>query len=453
MKNQTVYLTDLLILRELFAPEEEFYLIDPAGRVIGEQERIPSPLQKVQEAEDRPSFVVDLRNDDFVLYSSSIGEERWLSFDFINNPDGTIRWFYPSAGMTAGHLSLYNAASVKARLYKTITRIAFRLGQAHRLASGTFRVQQKLFERVQMNCGIMIGEAASFFTGTRGATRKLVVEIHNEKETTGFIKIPLTPEANTLVENEYEMVNTLNQYDFTALSLPKASKRINGRTRLSNVKPAIVIPADRINAIHLSAMAELYSMSNDRKKISDTAAWESIKNNISFLGQETVFINNLSKEKTLDLVALLKELFNRVSDTELVPVSVSHGDFTPWNMYCDEQRLYVYDWEMARNGIPMMFDVFHFTYQSTILQQRRNYNAVKSTIHQWSQSALAEQMISKYGINLELHHRLYLLFTVSHYLRQYLGERELLMQSHWMVDAWTAAIRDCLSSIPNASKK
>ena len=148
MKTTAVYLTDLLILRELFAPEEEFYLIDPAGRVIVDKDQLPSPVRKVPEAEDRPSFVVDLRNDDFVLYSSSIGEERWLSFDFINNPDGTIRWFYPSAGMTAGHLSLYNAASVKARLYKTITRIAFRLGQAHCLASGTFRVQQKLFERV-----------------------------------------------------------------------------------------------------------------------------------------------------------------------------------------------------------------------------------------------------------------------------------------------------------------
>jgi hypothetical protein len=88
------------------------------------------------------------------------------------------------------------------------------------------------------------------------------------------------------------------------------------------------------------------------------------------------------------------------------------------------------------------------------IHRRQNRKLLTSISYEMEKNvALAEQMISKYGINLELHHRLYLLFTVSHYLRQYLGERELLMQSHWMVDAWTAAIRDCLSSIPNASKK
>ena len=57
---------------------------------------------------------------------------------------------------------------------------------------------------------------------------------------------------------------------------------------------------------------------------------------------------------------------------------------------------------------------------------------------------MAQKLIQKYHVNLAMHQQLYLLFTASHYLRQYLGEKELLMQSHWMIDAWTAAIRDGL---------
>jgi hypothetical protein len=48
--------------------------------------------------------------------------------------------------------------------------------------------------------------------------------------------------------------------------------------------------------------------------------------------------------------------------------------------------------------------------------------------------------------HLALHHALYLLFNVSHYLRQYLSEREPLMQSQWMMNAWTLAIEDYLES-------
>ena len=453
MKPSPVFLTDLLILRELFAPGEDFYLIDPAGRVQGEREDLPSPLRKSSDHDEQPSFVADLRNGEIVLYSSSCGDERWLSFDYINNPDGTIRWFYPSAGIHAGHLSLYNAVSVKAKLYKTLTRIAWKLGQHHRLASGTFRVQQKLYESVQMRYGITFREAASFFTGTRGATRKLVIELHNEEQTTGFIKVPLTTEAKHLTENEYEMVKSLSRYDFTTLSLPKLSPRINGHARLSNVKPAIVIPADRITNIHLAAMTELVHISHETKRISETPVWEAIENNLHFLSNEVVFINELSREKTADLTALLQALCKHIDTNEHIALSVSHGDFTPWNMYCDEQRLYVYDWEMARNGIPLFFDLFHFTYQTTILRQRRNYPAVKNQIDQWSQQPMAQKLIQKHLVNLALHQQLYLLFTASHYLRQYLGERELLMQSHWMIDAWTAAIRDALQTAKHDRKK
>lgn len=446
MKPQPVYLTDLLILRELFAPGEDFFVIDPSSRLIGNHEDIPSALRVAGENEEKASFVADLRHGEIVLYSSSCGDERWLSFDFINNPDGTIRWFYPSSGLHAGHLSLYNAASVKSRLYKILTRIAWKLGQGHRLASGTFRVQQKLYESVQMRYGITFREAASFFTGTRGATRKLVMELHDDNGTSGFIKIPLTPQAAILIENEYNMVKSLSKYDFTSLSLPTLSKRINGHARLSNVKPAIVIPADRITGIHLNAMAELFAISHETRRIQETPVWEVIENNMQQLTQELVFINGLDKEKTGDLVELLKALYRRISVSEKIALSVSHGDFTPWNMYCDEQRLFVYDWEMARNGIPMFFDLLHFTYQSEVLRHRKNYATVKYRINEWSQQPLAQKLMQKYNINLALHQQLYLLFTAAHYLRQYLGEKELLMQSHWMIDAWTDAIRDVLKT-------
>ena len=135
-------------------------------------------------------------------------------------------------------------------------------------------------------------------------------------------------------------------------------------------------------------------------------------------------------------------MFLSIDDTEQVAVSVSHGDFTPWNMYCDEQRLYVYDWELAQNGIPMLFDLYHFTFQTTILQHRKEFLAVKEAMLKWSVHPLIQQIIQKYRINANTNYKLYLLFTASYYLRQYILEKELLMQSEWMVNAWILALED-----------
>lgn len=444
MRPQPVYLTDLLILHELFAPGQTFYVIDPDARLIGDHQDLPGDLRLTDETEETGSLVADLRNGEITLYTSAAGEERWLGFDYINNPDGTIRWFYPSSGWQAGHLNLYNAGTVKAQLYKTLTRIAWKLGQGKRLASGTFRVQQKLYESVQQRFSIAPGEAPSFFTGTRGATRKLVVELHDENGTTGFIKIPLTETANALTENEYTMVHRLSKYDFTTLSLPTISPKISGHVRLSNVKPAVVIPANRITHIHLCAMADLVAISHEVCRIQETTIWAVIEKNMEQLSREIVFINEINRIKTNELITLLQALHARIPVFEKIPVSVSHGDFTPWNMYFDEQRLYVYDWEMAQHGIPMFFDLFHFTYQSVILLQRKDFHTVKNQIHEWQQQPLALKLTDKYHIHLSLHQQLYLLFTASHYLRQYLCEEELLPQSEWMIHAWSEAIYDIL---------
>jgi hypothetical protein len=42
------------------------------------------------------------------------------------------------------------------------------------------------------------------------------------------------------------------------------------------------------------------------------------------------------------------------------------------------------------------------------------------------------------------------LFTISYYIRQYLGEKELLMQSNWMLDAWSAALESRVAVANNS---
>jgi hypothetical protein len=55
-----------------------------------------------------------------------------------------------------------------------------------------------------------------------------------------------------------------------------------------------------------------------------------------------------------------------------VACGVMHGDFVPWNTRRDGDRLFVFDWESARLESPILWDVFHFTDQSTsLLNEKR----------------------------------------------------------------------------------
>lgn len=46
--------------------------------------------------------------------------------------------------------------------------------------------------------------------------------------------------------------------------------------------------------------------------------------------------------------------------------SAYHADFTPWNMFVEKGRLFVFDWEYARATYPPKLDKYHFFIQSAI---------------------------------------------------------------------------------------
>lgn len=364
---------------------------------------------------------------------------RWYH---INNNDGTFRWMYPVDQQTPAFLDLYNSGTIKAKAFRMLTKMAWTFGKKSVLVHGVLVICETLVKRLEEKCGLSKNESMTIFTGTRGSTRKAVIEISNGKAILGFCKVPISKSANDNIQNETEMLHQLKKYDFTSMSIPSVTTRVNGHTQLSNVKPSVIISAEKINAIHLRAVAELYSFNHGECSVQDSTAWKVITDHMEFLKHDLMFTNNLPQEKTKKIVRLLRKLYNSIPVNEKIAVSISHGDFTPWNMYCDEQRLFVYDWEMAKSGMPMLFDLFHFTFQSTILSRRKTYREVEEANRGWQQHWQAKRIIQKYSVNTDLHYRLYLLFTVSYYIRQYLGEKELLMQSRWMMDAWLQALEE-----------
>jgi hypothetical protein len=439
MQKALIHYSDLQLLHDFFCSNDSLSIYDPDHRLLN------SPKDQV--FSDKASFNLSSNgsghSNNMKLYFGSCEWNNSKRFYYINNPDGTIRWLFPADMKKTAHMALYNASSWKAKIYKSASAVLFAAGKSQWLASGSVCIDADAVKAIEEQYEINAGEEYALFMGTRGQTRKIVAAVHKGNKITHFIKIPVSDQSEQLILNEIKMLKELSKYDFTTLSIPHVSDgRVKAFARLSNVKPAVTISADRIKELHIKTLSELYATSNERKEISSCAAWTSIKNNLQWMQSEHELDNGLDEIKTRRIIHLLRKHFNSIPQDILIPLSVSHGDFTPWNMYCDINRLYVYDWELSSNGIPMLFDLYHFIFQSEALIHRNNYVAIKHNIHDALHMDSVKRISSRYHIDTELHYRLYLLFTISYYLRLYMTEKELLTQSYWMIDTWLDALED-----------
>jgi len=80
----------------------------------------------------------------------------------------------------------------------------------------------------------------------------------------------------------------------------------------------------------------------------------------------------------IELLDKLQSLHDRLAnENPLIPAGINHGDFTRWNCYQDAKKIYVYDWELSHNEMPLLHDLFHFVIQGAVYSS--NASAYRDT--------------------------------------------------------------------------
>src|SRR5690606_7709614 len=64
----------------------------------------------------------------------------------------------------------------------------------------------------------------------------------------------------------------------------------------------------------------------------------------------------------------------------LGPAVLSHGDFTPWNTFFVDGKLYVFDWEYADRGYPAGYDAIHFLLSLAKRKRQPAFNKIKHVL-------------------------------------------------------------------------
>ena len=359
-------------------------------------------------------------------------------FYFINNKDGSMRWIFPANSSHPTFLKFYSASSFIAKSYSLVIKLlySFKLGNVG--TSGNFYIHHLNTLFPEQIIAEFNGEQYAIFTGTVGPNRKVLLAIDKDKETKYFVKIPLQEASKKLVENEVKTLDKLQEASFTHLQIPTTEQSyLQNIGVFTNIQGKNSKRQTNLTPVHIKALQELYAYQAEDIAIQQTACWQQIQS-------QTIEQKTPTKDIFGRLQKLLTRLKNDIDFQEFIPCAYMHGDFTAWNMYVQDKQLNLYDWELAAPGTPMLFDIFHFVFQTGVLIKHQSFKEIKNTLNEVLQHPILQSIIAQYDINVDLHYRLYLLYNISYYTPIYQQQKDLHTQAFWLMEVWENALKESI---------
>ncbi len=374
---------------------------------------------------------------DSLFKSENINHKKDDTFYFISNPDSTIRWIYPKSLKKPSFLSFYNTSSTRAKILASIFRLSFYFRLNKKIELEVFK--DSILDRIIKQYKDF---NYSIFTGTIGINRKAIIELNQNNSTKYFVKVALAEQSKNLINNEKEILNQLNKYQYQNLTIPKIIESDENYITIDNIAPKNQAQSSTLNEIHLNALDEIYSKTIDTKFIKDSSYFQLIEKNLDKLNN-TSLNKSFDKEKTKLLIENMNTIFQSLDTKKEISFAYGHNDFTPWNMFVENNHLYLFDWELARKDVILLYDFFHFIFQSQILISKSDYKTIFEVIttHIKNNSKLKD-IIKKYNIDINENYKLYLLYTVSYYLDKYNNQETFYKQIYWIINIWDETFND-----------
>jgi thymidylate kinase len=275
------------------------------------------------------------------------------------------RWLVPVNGAARGvdRLAVYSPYSRKARLMKAGLAVAMRMPDSLWAPTSLSLPSRTWIDDLARD---ILGVRDAQFTvslGAPGPFRKATVQIIAAGRICGFVKVPLTADAQQRVEQEAAMLSRVSATPPLNVFVPEViyAGEWNGRFILVE-KPMGGKPGEaRFGEQHRAFLKALAAVESHPRSLSALAAeiapaWQSAASLVDEDGRTTV-------DQALSAI-------DRSFADLAVPCGVVHGDFAPWNTRRRVECLGVLDWEAAAASKPHDWDSFHFHVQTASLLDR-----------------------------------------------------------------------------------
>lgn len=308
-------------------------------------------------------------------YPMIFGQGADERFYRLENKGGKV-WYFPERDVRTG-FCLYQPSAFTGVALKRVFPVLHRYGIV-RWICGADRVLLDLnpeFRRMIAGIfGVGAGELSfAVFCGTPGVHRKITIQFCRGKEILGYCKVSNDQSVSLAFDSEVLVLEYLRQCNLGGVPKCLFSGSLG----------------DGIN-VFIQSTWKTSSSSSEKKwgdrqeaflrELHEKTVRQSAYEQTDFCADMAYLREHLNAFEMFgaDAVSVLGKSLDKVSDYyagKTVDFSVCHGDFTPWNMYVENDRLYVFDFEYSRYTYPPFLDYFH--YCVSIARLTHNWNAAR----------------------------------------------------------------------------
>lgn len=304
-----------------------------------------------------------------VFKSLNITSE-YLVIPSFENP----RWIISTSAKNLG--GMMNPTSAKARAAKIMLRIALSLKIGHLIFPHRIIGYQSQQEEVRRSHIMDICESlsvcdgyTSLYLGSFGPLQKTTVEFLGQGEVKFYGKFSDNLIAKGALISELNALKFLSKLSLKNTYYPKVYKYIDINS--TNISCLIQTPfltkekCEGYTKILSNSLTEIFSSTFNKHQTS-LDYFRRIEEKIRAL--------NIDNSRYNMIVLLSKKHIGLDID-----IAYSHGDFTRWNIFLDNEKACIFDWEEAEYR-PIGYDLFHFHVIESVLVNKKNVIEFYSTV-------------------------------------------------------------------------
>ena len=325
------------------------------------------------------------------------GGEKFYRF---GNADGKY-WIMPVRGMRTA-MNLYQPSGIKGKTLKALLPLLHWLLPVRKAIHAEQMCCSLKEELRTLLCRLFGTERIGFsiFEGTPSVHRKITMQLTCGSRILGYCKLSESNDIKELFVKESGMLSWLADKGITDIpgALYCGTLRCGMHIFVqSTVKTNASAIIHEWNGLHETFLAHLHERTKQRVLFEDSDYYKTLlalEEHIEWLP------DNVDKELITGAVATIRQEY---CGREM-EFSAYHGDFTPWNMFKENGRLFVFDFEYSAKSCPPSLDRYHFFTQTALFEKK------------WGVGEITAFMASEEGTWIDKGiYRLYLIEIISRF--------------------------------------
>lgn len=349
-------------------------------------------------------------NTDCLLQRIVKANDGALYFSLVN-ADGK-RLLLPAKNIKTA-MAIYQPGSKKGKLLKAtfpyLSHLPF-VGEWGHIKKMRLSIDKTIVDLTLKIFGCTSPEF-SIFGGTPSINQKITIQVSEGKKIVGYLKLTDKPQVAELFAHEQNVLNQLHSKGINHISQCLYCNRLPNNVYVfaqSTERSEKAIVCHCLTDYHKEFLYELYTST---KK---TLRWEDSSFALS-LEKLNTYINDFLPNDQ----AIIKKAITIIGDyygaNNNVEFCMYHGDFTPWNTFITEEKIFTFDFEYAASSCPPYMDACHFLSETARLELKLTPQKAYTYI---GESIKQIECITNFDYLLLG----YLLYTLSFYSQLYCGQ-------------------------------